>query len=131
MSNIYKKAFVFKDNRFEEYNMSGKCTRQNELDCTIVGKTINKETFAIALLNEVPSNINNHFGLPIFGEVRGDVLQDRIMYGRLPDSLCWDDPNEPVVCEIFNTMNRIRFAMLSPLRIIEFFGGFTENRDRV
>lgn len=130
--NIYKKAFVFEATRFEEYNMSGKCTRSGRINCTIVAKVLNQETFMMALTDEIPSGINNHFGLPILGMAHGgDVLPDRVMYGRLPGSLDWGDPNEPVVCEIFNSMDRIRFAMLSPLRIMEFFGEFTDIRDRI
>lgn len=128
ISTIYKKAFVFEATRFEEYS-NGRCTRKESIACTIVAKPLNRETFAVALTNQVPTAINNHFGLPIFGVERGDIMQDRVMYGRIPDSFRWDDPNEPVVCEIFNSMDRIRFAMMSPLRTIEFFGEFTDIRD--
>ena len=53
-----------------------------------------------------------------------DVLADRVQYGRLT-SIGLKDANEPIVCNIFNNMQCIRFAMTSPLRIIEFYGTFS------
>lgn len=128
MNNVYRKAFIFDASRYEEY-MNGRCTRQGIINCTIVAKPINSDTLSVALFDNIPTGINQHFGLPIFGIERGDMLEDRIQYGRLPDSMSWDDPNEPLVCNIFNNMTCIRFAMMSPLRIIEFFGEFTDIRE--
>ena len=103
--------------------------RNGFLNCTIAAKVLNETTIGFALLNEVPTGINSRFGLPIFGIENGDILQDRVQSGRLPKSLSWEDPNEPIVCNILNSMHCIRFAMLSPLRIIEFFGEFEEIRE--
>ena len=74
----------------------------------------------------IPVKINSRFGLPILGSQYGDVLNDRIQYGRIPDSMNWHDSKEPVVCNIFNNMTCIRFAMMSPLRIVDFYGQFTD-----
>lgn len=82
----------------------------------------------MGLLDDVPSNLNTRFGLPIFGIQNGDILEDRIQYGRIPNSFSWNDSNEPLVCNIFNNMTCIRFAMLSPLRIVEFHGQFVDVR---
>ena len=72
----------------------------------------------------LPMNIKRNFGLPVFGINRGDILEDRIQYGRIPDNMSWSDPSEPVVCNIFSNKTCIRFAMMSPLRIVEFIGKF-------
>ena len=128
MISIYRKAFIFEASRYEEY-INGTCTRRGTINCTIAAKPIRFDTLSVVLLDDVPMGINHRFGLPIFGIERGDVLNDRIQYGRLPDSMSWDDPNEPLVCNIFNNMNCIRFAMMSPLRIIEFYGVFTDIRE--
>lgn len=125
MTNIYRKSFVFKAFQYEEYQ-DGMCLRNGFVDCTIVAKVLSSDTIGFVLCGEVPTRINLRFGLPIFGVGHGDVLSDRVQYGRIPDSFCWDDSNEPIVCNIFNNMHCIRFAMLSPLRIIEFFGEFEE-----
>ena len=68
--------------------------------------------------------------LPMIDET--DVLEDRVQYGRLPEYL----PNNlssktPIVCNIFvnepsEDMNCIRFAMMAPLRLVEFYGSFDE-----
>lgn len=146
MSTIYQKSFVFKANRFEEYQ-SGSCTRQGVIECTIKTNIMffsPYDVFSMADYNEleskvggqdidggisfslsgnIPSGINPEFNLPIIEE--DDELPDRVQYGRLTNR-AWKDPNEPIVCNIFNNMKCIRFAMTNPLRIIEFYGNFIE-----
>ena len=126
--NVYKKSFIFEASNFEEYQ-DGRCIGRGPCTVTVVAKVMNDEGMAMMLQGEIPTKMNRTFGLPIFGLQRGDVLDDRIEYGRLPDSMCWHDPNEPIVCDVFNNMTCIRFAMLSPLRIVEFYGRFTDIRD--
>lgn len=126
-TELYLKAFVFEASSFKEFK-NGACTRSGNCATSIVAKVINNKCMGMAMLNDVPAGINSHFGLPIFGAQHGDVLADRVQYGRIPDSFTWDDPKEPVVCEIFNNKTCIRFAMMSPLRIIEFYGQFTDIR---
>ena len=150
MSSIYKKSFVFEAKRFEEYQ-NGKCVRQGTIECSIkahemffspydvtsmanydelqskVGGVDIDGGMTFSLSGNMPSGINTKFNLPIIEE--DDVLSDRVQYGRLTNR-AWRDNNEPVVCNIFNNMECIRFAMTSPLRIIEFFGEFTDIRDK-
>ncbi len=125
---IYKKSFVFEANRFEEYQ-DGRCIRSGNCKTSIVAKVLNDECIGIMLQGEIPISINKQFGLPIFGSQYGGALNDRIQYGRVPDSMSWHDSCEPVVCNIFNNMTCIRFAMMSPLRIVEFYGRFTDIRN--
>ncbi len=121
---IYKKSFIFEANYFEEYQ-DGRCINSGLCKTLIIAKVINDECIGIMLQGDIPVNINSRFGLPIFGAQYGDVLSDRVQYGRIPDSMSWHDSNEPVVCNVFNNMTCIRFAMMSPLRIVEFQGQFT------
>lgn len=146
MNYIYKKSFVFKANRFEEYQ-NGRCVRQGTIDCTIKAhemffspyNVLDRTSFyaleskvggadidggmTFSLSGNPPSGINTQFNLPIIEE--DDVLPDRVQYGRLTNRP-WKDANEPIVCNIFNNMECIRFAMTLPLRIIEFYGDFIE-----
>lgn len=129
MNSIYKKNFTFKANRFEEY-VNGQCTRKGLVDAKISAQTFSfngMDGINMRLSGTCPSRINPSFGFPILGVEMGDVLEDRIQYGRIPDSFSWNDSNDPVVCNIFNNMQCIRFAMLSPLRIMEFYGEFVNN----
>lgn len=130
MKNLYKKSFVFEAHRYEEY-CNGVCISRGDTCTTIVAKVMNSECIAFGLLDQIPVNIKQRFGLPIFGIAQGDILQDRIQYGRLPnsDNVGWFSNDDPVVCNIFANKTCIRFAMLSPLRIVEFYGGFTDVRD--
>lgn len=124
---IYKKSFIFEASSFEEYK-DGHCIGSGLCSITVIAKVLSDECIGMALQGMVPVRINTRFGLPIFGEESGDVLNDRVQYGRIPDSMSWDDPNEPLVCNIFSNMKCIRFAMMSPLRIVEFYGRFTDIR---
>lgn len=126
-NQIYKKSFVFEASRYEEFE-NGRCISRGECNATIIAKVLNDECIGMMLQGEVPVRINHRFGLPILGVQFGDVLEDRVQYGRVPDSLSWPDSNEPVVCNIFDNMTCIRFAMMKPLRIIEFYGKFTDIR---
>lgn len=124
-NTIYKKSFIFKATEYHEYQ-NGVCTAQGTCETRILGKILSSWCIGVAILDDNPTNINQQFGLPIFGSsMGGDILKDRVQYGRLPGNLDWEDPNEPVVCEIFNTMTCVRFAMFRPLRIVEFTGRFT------
>jgi len=124
---IYRKSFIFDAVRFEEYQ-DGQCTNSGNCHTRIMAKVIAPDCIAFVLLNDVPGRIKKHFGLPIFGIQMGDVLPDRVQYGRIPDSFSWNDPTDPVVCNIFDNMTCIRFAMMSPLRMVEFYGKFTDIR---
>lgn len=122
MLNIYRSPFTFTASRYEEYK-NGTCIAKGTCDLTI--KSIIKENFVLFdLEGSIPVSIKPHFGLPIFGQRNGDILEGRIQYGRLPDNLYWDDPNDPIVCNIFANETQIRFAMLNPLRIVELYGKF-------
>ena len=121
MKSIYCTPFVFKASRYEEYQ-DGKCIGKGNVAIQIISKT--KDNCAMFHLEgELPIHIKRNFGIPIYGIKCGDILEDRIQYGRLPD-LKWDDPTDPVVCNIFANKTCIRFALMNPLRIIEFFGDF-------
>lgn len=125
---IYKKSFIFEANRFEEYQ-DGCCIGGGPCRTSVIAKVMNDECIGMMIQGDILVNINSRFGLPIFGSQYGDVLNDRVQYGRIPDSMSWHDSNEPVVCNIFNNMTCIRFAMMSPLRIVELYGQFTDIRD--
>lgn len=124
---IYKKSFIFEASSFEEYQ-DGHCIGRGPCSITVMAKVLSDECIGMAIQGVLPVRINTRFGLPIFGVEAGDVLSDRVQYGRIPDSMSWDDRNEPLVCNIFNNMKCVRFAMMSPLRIVEFYGRFTDIR---
>lgn len=127
MNTIYRKSFIFEAERFEEFQ-NGELVNCGNCRTQIVGRVMNSNCIGFLFQGDMPQGIKNHFGLPIFGEEYGDVLADRVQYGRIPDSLSWNDSTDPVVCNIFNNMTCIRFAMMSPLRIVEFYGKFVDIR---
>ena len=129
MRNLYCTPFVFKAIRYEEYQ-DGKCIGQGNVDIRIISKVTNVYEMlynACAMFyldGELPMRIKRNFGIPVFGIEHGDILEDRIQYGRIPNNFSWDDSTDPVVCNIFANKTCIRFVMMSPLRIVEFFGNF-------
>ncbi len=129
MKELYCEPFVFKATYYEEYQ-DGQCIGKGEIAVKVISKTVDNRTafpykFAMFHLEgELPMSIKRNFGIPVFGEEHGDILDDRIQYGRIPDNMSWNDSSDPVVCNIFDNRNCIRFAMMSPLRIVEFTGVF-------
>lgn len=96
---------------------------QGAVSIKIISKVIdNCAMFHLA--GHLPMRIKQNFGLPVLGVKHGDILEDRIQYGRIPDSFSWNDSTDPVVFNIFTNKTCIRFAMMSPLRIVEFFGEY-------
>lgn len=126
--NIFRRSFIFEVNNFEEYQ-DGLCMSKGACKTTVIARVINEECIEMSLQGTIPVRINARFKFPILGIKYGDVLDDRVQYGRIPYSMSWSDSNDPVVCNIFNNMTCIRFAMMSPLRIVEFFGKFTDISD--
>ena len=122
MKELYCTPFVFNALRYEEYQ-DGRCTKQGNIAVQIISKVKNNCAM-FHLDGELPMNIKRNFGLPVFGIERGDILADRIQYGRIPDNMSWNDSTDPVVCNIFANKTCIRFAMLSPLWIVEFMGNY-------
>jgi hypothetical protein len=96
MKSIYLTPFVFRATRYEEYK-DGICINHQNVDIQIISKVINNCAM-FHLEGNMPMNMKRNFGLPVFGVERGDILEDRIMYGRLPDNFSWQDPTDPLVC---------------------------------
>lgn len=124
MRTIYRTPFVFQATRYEEYQ-DGRCISSGPTSVQIISMT-REDCAMFHLEGEIPTRVKRNFGLPVFGIMRGDILPDRIQYGRIPDSYSWSDPTDPVVCNIFANKTCIRFAMMSPLRIVEFYGYFEQ-----
>ena len=125
--NIYRKNFKFAANSFEE-TIVGKGRRSGKIGVIIKGDILSDEVIHISFIGVECTDsfeIAPFCVLPMTEPyIGGDILQDRIMYGRLPQFEDNCRSLVPVVCEIFNNMTTIRFALLKPLRIIEFHGSF-------
>ncbi len=122
MNDLYCTPFVFNATCYEEYQ-DGRCTGRGNISVKIISKVKNNCAL-FHLEGELPMKIKRDFGIPVFGIERGDILNDRIQYGRIPDNMSWSDSSDPVVCNIFANRTCIRFAMMSPLRIVEFMGNY-------
>lgn len=129
MRSLYCTPFVFNATSYEEYR-DGKCIGKGNVSTRIISKTKDVDGYwpykfvFFHLEGDLPMSIKRNFGIPVFGIANGDILEDRIQYGRIPDNFSFNDPTDPVVCNIFSNKTCIRFAMMSPLRIVEFNGGF-------
>lgn len=125
MEDLLYKPFTFRCSHIEAYQ-SGMCTLNRSADIIVSAKFITDNLVRFNLSGDLPRDIDSQFTLPVYhGEgSNNDQLHDRFMYGRLPKTIFSDTPTKPVVCEVFNTRTCIRFALLSPLRIIEFLGRF-------
>lgn len=121
-NQIYGNSFVFHATRYEEW-CNQRCTRKGNVDSTITAQ-ISGCSVCFRIDGNPQLQMDGVFTLPMTDA--DDVLADRVQYGRLP----MYQPNnlsssKPIVCNIFFNMTCIRFAMMAPLRIVEFYGSFT------
>ena len=119
MRNLFLKPFAFNVIRYEEWQ-DQRCVNSGKLSARVYATAANGfMSFSL----EGCSNLR--IGTDFYISTRqADILSDRIQYGVLPDSMTGPSPILPIVCNIFNNRTCIRFAMLDPLRIIEFYGNF-------
>lgn len=130
--NIYRRNFKFAANSFEEIIVAyGR--KSGKTGIIIKGNILSDEVIHISFIG---LDFVNGFQIAPFcvlpmtePYIGGDILQDRIMYGRLPQFQENSSPLKPIVCEIFNDLTTIRFAFENPLRIIEFHGEFISEVD--
>ena len=127
--NIYRKNFKFAASSYEEI-IVGMGRNFGQEGILIKGDVLSDEAIHVTFIGieDVDSlKIAPFCVLPMTEPyIGGDILQDRIMYGRLTQFGGYGRPLVPVVCEIFNNLTTIRFAFQDPLRTIEFHGQFID-----
>lgn len=114
---LLHKSFIFHASSYEIYE-SGQCTDSGVCQITINAHASDYDmSFYVQHNNEI--SIDKYFSIEFRSD---DLLMDRIEYGRLPIKPHVGSNTLPIVCEIFQQYNILRFALLSPLRLIEFMG---------
>ena len=134
LREIYGKRFTFQATSYEEYE-KGVCTGRGSLNASIQSKIgIDQESYrqsgiAYFIYFHIDSdhllNTRFDFGIPILGINNGDILDDRIQYGRMMNFWSPERNDDPVACHIFDNLHCLRLCFQSPMRIIEFQGSFT------
>lgn len=119
MRDLYLKPFAFKVIRYEEWQ-DQRCVNKGNLSARVYA-TAADGFMSFSLEGCSNLRIGTEFYI---STKQTDMLPDRIQYGVLPVSMTGPNPILPIVCNIFNNRTCIRFAMLDPLRIIEFYGNF-------
>lgn len=120
---IYKNSFSFHTTRYEEW-MNGQCLRKEFIESEIVAESTTTE-IRFYISETGPLEINNFSVFEFTDETNEQVLH-RIIYYHEAD---FPEPNEPVECQLFRngaTISGIRFTMINPLRVIEFYGNIIE-----
>lgn len=121
-AELYGSPFVFHATRYEEWR-DQRCTRKGNVN-TMITAQVSGHSVRFSIDGNPPIQLDDTFTLPMTDA--DDVLADRVQYGRLPRfATNYDTQTKPIVCNIFFNMTCIRFAMLQPLRIVEFYGNFT------
>ncbi len=119
LANFLYQPFEFEATSYEIYE-SGCCLCRDTCH-THVTATISDEHDMIFSIKNNPSYIDDVFGL---GTAPGDLLDDRVQYGRMPYSTYGINPSTPIACNIFPHKNILRFVTSNPLRLIEFTGRY-------
>lgn len=120
---IYKNNFSFHATRYEEW-MNGQCLRKGFIETEIVAESTTTDIrFYISKTGPLEINDSSTFE---FTDETNELVLDRIIYYHETDS---PEPNEPVECQLFMDgalISGIRFTMINPLRVVEFYGTVTE-----
>lgn len=120
---FYKNNFSFQTTRYEEW-MNGHCIGNGNLSTEIVAEASKNDIrFYISDIGNL--EINN-YSVFEFSDETTELVLDRIIYSHESFS---PEPNEPVECQLFrtgSTISGIRFTMLNPIRVIEFYGNVVE-----
>lgn len=118
LNSLLNKSFTFYADSFAEYQGRG-CTNQGICNAKITA-IVHNGMVNFSIMNGASLSIEKNFSIELGGP--DDLLEDRIQYGRLPIGMYVSNSHLPIVCNIFPQNNLLRFAMLSPLRLIEFRG---------
>lgn len=120
---IYKNNFSFHATRYEEW-MNGQCLRKGFIESEIVAESTTTD-IRFYISETGPLEINDSSVFEFTDEINELVL-DRIIYYHETNS---PESNEPVECQLFREgamISGIRFTMINPLRVIEFYGNTIE-----
>ena len=121
--NFYKNSFLFHATRYEEW-MNGQCLRKGVIESEIVAESTTTDIrFYISETGPLEINDSSVFE---FTDETNELVLDRIIYYHEEDS---PEPNEPVECQLFRDgtmISGVRFTMINPLRVVEFYGTVTE-----
>lgn len=120
---IYKNNFSLHATRYEEW-INGQCLRKGFIETEIVAESTTTDIrFYIADTGPLEINESSVFE---FTDETNELVLDRIIYYHETDS---PESNEPVECQLFRDgamISGIRFTMINPLRVIEFYGNIIE-----
>ena len=120
---IYRNNFSFQTTRYEEW-MNGQCVKKGCIEAEIVAESTTTEIrFYISKSDSLEVKASSVFE---FTDETNELVLDSIIYYHEAD---FPEPNEPVECQLFSngsTISGIRFTMLNPLRVIEFYGNIIE-----
>lgn len=118
--NLFRENFVFNATHYEVWQ-DQQCISKGNSPLKIVG-IYTYDYMSFQLIGDLKLSIERGFS------IKGSaMLEDRIQYGRLPVDMNTKYPTLPKVCNLFSNETCVRFALLSPLRIIEFYGSYDKN----
>ena len=121
--DIYKNSFSFHVTRYEEW-MNGQCLRKGFIETEIVAESTTTDIrFYISDKGTLDINDSSVFE---FTDETNELILDRITYYHEAD---FPESNAPVECQLFidgAMISGIRFTLINPLRVIEFYGNIIE-----
>lgn len=121
--DVFRKNFSFHAIRYEEW-MNGQCLGKGFIESEIVAESTTTDIrFYISETGPLEINDSSVFE---FTDETNELVLDRIIYYHETDS---PEPNDPVECQLFRAgsmISGIRFTMINPLRVIEFYGNIIE-----
>ena len=109
--------------RYEEW-MNGRCLKKGFIEIEIAAESTTTDIrFYISETGPLEINDSSVFE---FTDETNELSLNRIIYYHEAD---FPEPNEPIECQLFRdgaSISGIRFTMINPLRVVEFYGSVTE-----
>lgn len=120
LKSMLHKSFEFHTTSYEIHGY-GRCLQHETCDTHIIAEYSISAGMMFRLRNN-PTYIDDKFS---FSTSSDDLLEDRILYGRLfSTDYTSRSSSQPILCNIFPQNGVIGFATPNPIRVVEFSGTF-------
>ncbi len=115
--DYFCKPFIFNAKHYEVWK-DQQCIDSADVNVRIVA-TISGDLIYFRLIGDFNISIEHGFMMSMQTAVQ---LDDRVQYGLLSSTT--DRSTTPIVCNLFNDMRVVRFALVNPFRLVEFYGEY-------
>lgn len=124
MIDSYCNPFIFNVTHYEEW-CNQNCVSKTNVNIKIVAIPANGY-LSFRILGDLNLNLDCSFGINMQFVKKCDGY---IQYGEYPSNMLTKKADIPLICVLFDNLKCIRFKLLCPSRLIDFYGSYQENAE--